>query len=47
MQLDFEQDKKTELETFTGYVVKTAQALGIDAPLHGEVYAALKKMSKP
>lgn len=42
LQLDFEKGKPTELETFTGYIVKTGQSLGIPTPLHNEVYERLK-----
>ena len=42
MQLDYENGKKTELETFTGYVVKSGRELGIATPLNDRVYAALK-----
>ena len=41
MQLDFERGKKTEIETFTGYVIKTAGRLGIPTPLHETVYRSL------
>ncbi len=40
--MDFERAKKTELEIFTGYVVKTSDELGIKAPLHQTVYSRLK-----
>lgn len=43
MQLDFERGKKTELETFTGYIVKYAATHGIAVPLHEKVYADLKQ----
>jgi len=42
MQLDYENGKRTELETFTGYVVKSGTQLGVATPLNGRVYAALK-----
>jgi len=41
-QRDFEQDKKTEIETFTGFIVKESRRLGLAAPAHEKVYAALK-----
>jgi len=43
MQLDYEKGGRTEVELFTGYAVRTARTLGIPAPLHEEIYAALKK----
>jgi len=43
MQMDFEKGKKTELETFTGYIVRSARSHDIAAPLHEEVYNALVK----
>ncbi len=42
IQLDFEKGKQTEMETFTGYVVRSGRKLGIKTPLHDVVYAALK-----
>jgi 2-dehydropantoate 2-reductase len=42
LQLDFEKGKQTEMETFTGYVVRSGRKLGIKTPLHDAVYAALK-----
>lgn len=42
MQLDFEKGKRTELEAFIGYVVKSGQRLGIPTPLHETVYSTLK-----
>lgn len=42
MQMDFEKAKKTEIEIFTGYIVKTSNELGIDTPLHQKVYSQLK-----
>lgn len=41
MQLDFERQRQTELELFTGYVVRRGKELGINTPLHIKVYAAL------
>jgi len=46
IQLDFEKGKHTEVETFTGYVVRSGIELGIKTPLHDVVYAALKNKSK-
>lgn len=43
MQVDFEKGRQTEIETFTGYVVRTAQKLGLAVPLHEKVYAKLKE----
>jgi len=42
LQLDFEKGRKTEIETFTGYVVKSGRELGVKTPLHATVYAALR-----
>lgn len=42
IQVDFEKGRQTELETFTGYVVRAAKKLGLDVPLHEKVYAKLK-----
>ena len=44
MHLDFQQHRKTELETLTGYVVDEAERLHIDVPLMGSIYAALKRL---
>ena len=44
MQLDFERGGKTELETFTGYIVNRGNELDIDTPLHKKVYRKLLKM---
>jgi len=41
-QRDFEQGKKTEIETFVGFIVDESRRLGLTAPGHEEVYAALK-----
>lgn len=43
MQVDFEKGGQTEIETFTGYVVRAGHRLGVAVPLHEQVYAALKK----
>jgi 2-dehydropantoate 2-reductase len=42
MQLDYEKEKQTEIETFTGYIVKSGKELGIETPLHNEIYSELK-----
>jgi len=42
LQLDFERGKKTELDTFTGYILKYAETHGISTPLHKKVYDSLK-----
>jgi len=41
-QRDFEQGKKTEIETFAGFIVDESRRLGLVGPRHEEVYAALK-----
>ena len=38
----YENGKKTELETFTGYVVKSGKQMGVPTPLNDRIYAALK-----
>ena len=43
LQMDFEKGKKTEIETFTGYVVRQAREIGIEVPLHQMVYSRLLK----
>jgi ketopantoate reductase len=40
-QRDFEQGKNREIETFAGYIVEESRRLGLAAPAHEEVYAAL------
>ncbi len=42
MQLDFEKGKETEIETFTGYIIKSGKESGIKTPLHDKVYFELK-----
>jgi 2-dehydropantoate 2-reductase len=41
MQLDFEKGRRTELELFIGFAVRTGRSLGVPMPLHEELYAAL------
>ena len=42
LQMDFEKaKKKTELDTFTGYIVRYARENGIPVPYHQEVYDSL------
>jgi len=43
MQMDFEKGNKTELETFTGYIVREAGKHGLSVPTYKRIYAALKK----
>ncbi|MDD5233363.1 MAG: 2-dehydropantoate 2-reductase [Syntrophales bacterium] len=43
LQLDFENKRRTELEIFTGYIVKKGKELGISVPIHDEIYEKLKK----
>ncbi len=45
MQMDFEKGNKTEIETFTGYIVREAGKHGLSAPTYEAIYAALKKQS--
>ncbi len=42
MQKDAEDGKKTEIDTFTGYIVKAAGKHGVSVPHHERVYKALK-----
>jgi 2-dehydropantoate 2-reductase len=42
MQRDFESGRKTtEIETFTGYIVKAGKELGVETPLYQEAYNLL------
>lgn len=41
MQLDFTNGKRTELETFIGYVIRCADELNIEVPEYKKVYATL------
>lgn len=41
MQLDYEKGRETEIDIFTGYIVRTGQGLGIKTPLHERVYKTL------
>jgi 2-dehydropantoate 2-reductase len=43
MQMDFEKGKKTELETFTGYIVNKASVHGLPVPTYQKIYDALRK----
>lgn len=43
LQLDYEKGGRTELELFIGYAVRAGRALGVPAPLHEELYAALTR----
>lgn len=43
MQMDFEKGNRTEVETFTGYIVRFAKNHGISTPFHEEVYNYLLK----
>jgi 2-dehydropantoate 2-reductase len=45
MQLDFENNRRTEIDLFTGYIVKSAKALGIPVPLHDEAYHRLTNVN--
>lgn len=42
MQVDCEKGKKTEIEAFTGYIVRSGEELKVDVPLHQMVYDKLK-----
>lgn len=41
MQLDFEKGRETEIDIFTGYIVRAGRELGIETPLHERVYKTL------
>lgn len=41
MQLDFESGGRTEIDSFTGYVLNSGKELGISTPLHAKVYEKL------
>ena len=43
MQMDSEKGNQTELETFTGYIVREAGKYGISVPTYKRIYAALKR----
>ena len=43
MQMDSEKGNQTELETFTGYIVREAGKYGISVPTYKRSYAALKR----
>jgi 2-dehydropantoate 2-reductase len=43
MQMDSEKGNKTELETFTGYIVREAGIHGISVPTYKRIYTALKR----
>lgn len=43
MQMDFEKENQTELETFTGYIVREAGKHGLSVPTYERIYTALKK----
>lgn len=42
MQRDFTNGKRSELETFIGYVIRSAEELRIEVPAYEKVYAELK-----
>ncbi len=46
MQLDFKKNRKTELESLSGYIVKKANEFQIKAPNMKKMYDALKKRDK-
>jgi 2-dehydropantoate 2-reductase len=41
MQLDYEKGRETEIDIFTGYIVRTGRELGIKTPLNERVYRTL------
>lgn len=41
MQVDFRSGKKSEIDIFTGYVVRKGKELGIATPLHEQIYNRL------
>ncbi len=44
LQVDVEKGNRTEIETFTGYVIHMGKKSGIDTPFHDKVYAALQEI---
>lgn len=42
MQLDFEKQKKTEVESLTGYIVEESKQFGLDTPVSSRLYKELK-----
>lgn len=38
--------KQTELETFSGYIVKEAKRLGVEIPLSEKMYQGLREMAE-
>ncbi|MBM7867625.1 2-dehydropantoate 2-reductase [Heliobacterium gestii] len=45
MQRDVEKGTRTELESFSGYIVRAGAKWGVATPVHGEVYAKLSAQS--
>jgi 2-dehydropantoate 2-reductase len=43
MQVDCEKGNKTEIEAFTGFIVRCGEELGVNIPLHRMVYDKLKE----
>ena len=43
LQRDVNAGTRTELETFSGYIVREAQRLHVSAPVSGRIYAQLKE----
>ena len=43
MQMDFEKGNRTEIETFTGYIVREAGKHGLSVPTYERIYSALNK----
>ncbi|MCI2099392.1 MAG: ketopantoate reductase family protein [Acidaminococcus sp.] len=46
LALDFMHKQQSELETFSGYIVRTGRKLGVDVTLSAKMYEALKKRSE-
>ena len=44
---DFQKGNRTEVETLTGYVVRTAQELGIEVPTYQFMYKGLTEFPYP
>lgn len=47
MQLDYEKGRETEIDIFTGYIVRTGRELDIKTPLHERVYKTLMSAANP
>jgi len=44
MQIDFKNNRQTEVETLTGYVVNKSADANLDVPAYKNIYHQLKKI---